>query len=90
MFYFLITYLILLILELEVVNLQTGTVKFFNNTKGFGFIVVDGEEAKEIFVHFSAINSDGYKSLNDGDRVEFEIVEEERGEQAVNVSVIEA
>lgn len=70
--------------------MQTGVVKFFNNTKGFGFIIVDGEEEKEIFVHFSAINSDGYKSLNDGDRVEFEIVEEDRGEKAINVSVIEA
>ena len=70
--------------------MQTGVVKFFNNTKGFGFIIVDGEEEKEIFVHFSAINSDGYKSLNDGDRVEFEIVEEDRGEKAINVSAIEA
>ncbi len=86
----LITYLILLILEMEVVNLQTGTVKFFNNTKGFGFITVDGEEGKEVFVHFSAINSDGYKSLNDGDRVEFELIEEDRGEKAINVSLIEA
>ena len=66
------------------------SVKFFNNTKGFGFITVDGEEGKEVFVHFSAINSDGYKSLNDGDRVEFELIEEDRGEKAINVSLIGA
>ncbi|NLC54968.1 MAG: cold-shock protein [Erysipelothrix sp.] len=70
--------------------MQTGTVKFFNNTKGYGFITVDGEEAKEVFVHFSAINSDGYKSLSDGDRVEFELITEDRGEKAINVSLVEA
>lgn len=70
--------------------MQKGTVKFFNNTKGYGFITVDGDEGKEVFVHFSAINSDGYKSLSDGDRVEFELITEDRGEKAINVSLIEA
>lgn len=67
--------------------METGTVKFFDNAKGFGFITIDGTE-KDVFVHFTAILSDGYKSLNDGDRVEFEIVTGDRGEQAANVTVI--
>lgn len=71
-------------------SMHTGTVKFFNNAKGYGFIIVDGDTDKEVFVHFSAIKQDGYKSLNEGDKVKFEIVEEERGEKAVEVEVTEA
>ena len=67
--------------------METGTVKFFDNAKGFGFITVAGTE-KDVFVHFTAINSDDYKSLNDGDQVQFEIVAGERGDQAANVTVI--
>ncbi len=67
--------------------METGTVKFFDNVKGFGFITIEGTE-KDVFVHYSAINSDDYKTLNDGDRVQFEIVEGERGDQAANVTVI--
>ncbi|HGO4050020.1 TPA: cold shock protein CspA [Staphylococcus aureus] len=60
-----------------------GTVKWFNAEKGFGFIEVEGEN--DVFVHFSAINQDGYKSLEEGQAVEFEVVEGDRGPQAANV-----
>ncbi|KSZ62133.1 cold-shock protein, partial [Staphylococcus epidermidis] len=60
-----------------------GTVKWFNAEKGFGFI--ERENGGDVFVHFSAIVEDGYKSLEEGQSVEFDIVEGERGEQAANV-----
>ncbi|EGQ3952403.1 cold-shock protein, partial [Staphylococcus pseudintermedius] len=58
-------------------------VKWFNAEKGFGFIEVEGEN--DVFVHFSAINQEGYKSLDEGQSVEFEVVEGDRGPQAANV-----
>lgn len=61
-----------------------GTVKWFNNAKGFGFIGRDDGNA-DVFVHYSAISSDGYKSLQEGDQVEFEIVDGQKGPQAGNV-----
>ena len=64
-------------------NMARGTVKWFNAEKGFGFIEVEGEN--DVFVHFSAINQDGYKSLEEGQSVEFEVVEGDRGPQAANV-----
>ena len=64
-----------------------GKVKWFNAEKGFGFIVSE-ETGKDIFVHFSAINQEGYKSLNEGDLVNYEVKETERGQQAINVSKI--
>ena len=64
--------------------MNTGKVKFFNAEKGFGFIVVDGSQ-KEIFVHFSQIQTDGYKTLSEDQAVSFDIVAGQRGEQANNV-----
>jgi len=63
-----------------------GTVKWFSNQKGYGFITPEGGEAKDVFVHFSAVQGEGYKSLNEGDSVEFEIQQGPKGEQAVNVT----
>ena len=60
-----------------------GTVKWFNNAKGYGFIGRDG--GADVFVHYSAIASDGYKSLQEGDPVEFEITQGPKGPQATNV-----
>ena len=72
---------------LEVERL-TGRVKWFNSQKGYGFIVPDNG-GKELFVHFSAIESAGYKTLKEGQRVEFEIEQSDKGDKAVNVKVIE-
>jgi CspA family cold shock protein len=63
-----------------------GTVKWFNNAKGFGFIGRDDREA-DVFVHYTAILGEGYRALNEGDAVEFEIVEGPKGPQAANVKV---
>jgi CspA family cold shock protein len=66
----------------EVVHLR-GTVKWFNAEKGYGFISI--EDGNDVFVHFSAIQGDGFKSLDEGKAVEFEITEGNRGPQATNV-----
>ncbi len=63
-------------------NMQ-GRVKWFNSEKGFGFI--EREDGEDVFVHFSAIQQDGYKSLEEGQQVEFDIVDGARGPQAANV-----
>lgn len=63
--------------------METGTVKWFNAEKGFGFI--EREDGNDVFVHFSAISEEGYKSLEEGQAVEFEIVNGDRGDQAANV-----
>ncbi|AZN41424.1 cold-shock protein [Paenibacillus rhizovicinus] len=63
--------------------METGTVKWFNAEKGFGFI--QRENGDDVFVHFSAIQGDGYKSLDEGQRVEFNVVKGQRGPQAENV-----
>ena len=63
--------------------MQQGTVTWVNADTGYGFI--SDEEGKDVFVHFSALNMDGFKELKDGERVEFEVVEGEKGPQAANV-----
>ncbi len=65
---------------------EKGTVKWFSGAKGYGFI--QRESGGDVFVHFSSIADDGYKSLNEGDRVEFEVKQGEKGPQAVNVTKI--
>ncbi|MCJ7693953.1 MAG: cold-shock protein [Anaerolineaceae bacterium] len=62
---------------------EQGTVKWFNGEKGFGFI--ERENGKDVFVHFSAITSDGYRTLNEGQRVEFTVVQGDKGPQAQDV-----
>jgi CspA family cold shock protein len=63
-----------------------GTVKWFNAAKGYGFI--SGQDGEDVFVHFSAIQTSGYKSLNEGDEVEFEKEKGPKGWQAINVNVL--
>jgi cold shock protein len=67
----------------EVIELATGTVKFFNAQKGYGFISREGGD--DVFVHFSAIEGTGYKSLEEGQRVEFEVGPGKKGDEARNV-----
>ncbi len=62
-----------------------GTVKWFNDQKGFGFITPEGDGSKDCFVHHSAIQAEGFKTLNEGDEVEFEVVEGTKGPAAENV-----
>jgi len=65
-----------------------GTVKWFNNSKGYGFLT--NEDGTDIFVHFSAVTMDGYKTLKQGDQVSFDIVDGDKGLQAVNVALADA
>ncbi len=65
---------------------ETGTVKWFNATKGYGFITRD--TGGDVFVHYSAINTKGYRSLEEGQRVQFEIVEGKKGLQAQDVNIV--
>jgi CspA family cold shock protein len=66
--------------------MANGIVKWFNNSKGYGFI--EQEDGPDVFVHHSGINSDGFKSLNEGDQVTFDIEQGEKGPAAVNVTVV--
>ena len=67
--------------------MATGTVKWFNDAKGYGFITPD-EGGKDIFVHFSAIQSEGFKTLTEGAKVEFESSEGQKGPEARNVTIV--
>jgi CspA family cold shock protein len=73
-------------LRKEVIALATGTVKFFNAEKGFGFI--EREDADDVFVHYSAIQTSGYRTLEEGQRVEFDVGPGKKGEEAQNVRPI--
>ena len=64
-----------------------GTVKWFNPEKGYGFITPD-DGGKDLFVHYSAIQADGFKTLNEGQKVEFEVTQGQKGPQAVNVRAV--
>ena len=66
--------------------MTNGTVKWFNNDKGFGFITVAGGD--DVFSHFSAIKTDGYKTLEEGQKVSFDIVKGARGPQAENITIL--
>jgi CspA family cold shock protein len=67
-------------------NTITGTVKWFNETKGFGFI--EQQSGPDVFAHFSAISSSGFKTLNEGQQVEFSVTQGQKGPQAVNIVAI--
>jgi len=68
-------------------NMATGTVKWFNGEKGFGFIAVDGGGA-DVFVHYSAISGDGYRNLEENQKVEYDVSQGQKGPQAGNVRVV--
>ena len=68
------------------ITMNKGTVKWFNNQKGYGFI--SDENGKDIFVHYSGLDMDGYKTLNEGQAVEFEVVDGAKGPQATNVKMV--
>lgn len=68
--------------------IKTGKVKWFSEAKGYGFITSDENAAEDIFVHFSAINGKGFKTLSEGQLVQFTVVKDQRGQRAENVELI--
>ena len=71
------------VLQVNTMSKTTGTVKWFNETKGFGFI--EREDGPDVFVHFSSIQAEGFKTLADGQKVEFDVTDGQKGPQAENV-----
>ena len=69
--------------------MPTGTVKWFNDTKGYGFIE-RSDSGEDVFVHYTAINGDGYRSLTEGSEVEFDVEQDAKGLRAANVTVLKA
>ena len=69
--------------------MSRGRVKWFNNDKGYGFIEYEGLVNEDVFVHYSAIDQNGYKSLKEGELVEFTLIETAKGSQAINVKEVE-
>ncbi|WP_025213000.1 cold shock domain-containing protein [Pseudomonas brassicacearum] len=67
---------------------MSGKVKWFNNTKGYGFIIAAGRDDEDLFAHYSAINMDGYKTLKAGQPVRFEVIQGPKGLHAVNIEVV--
>ncbi len=72
--------------KISEVHIMTGTVKWFNGEKGFGFIT--GEDGNDVFAHFSQINSEGYKSLDEGQKVSYDVVKGPKGPQAENITIL--
>ena len=68
--------------------MKQGTVKWFSRTKGYGFITPDGDAEKDVFVHYSAIQGEGFRNLEQGERVEFEVEDSAKGPQAANVNKV--
>ena len=68
--------------------MSRGRVKWFNNDKGYGFIEFDGVSNEDVFVHYSAIDQEGYKSLKEGEIVDFTLIETAKGSQAINVKQV--
>lgn len=66
--------------------MATGLVKWFNDSKGYGFIQADGGDERDIFVHYTAIQGDGFKTLAEGQKVDFELIDGPKGPQAANVA----
>jgi CspA family cold shock protein len=73
-------------MEADKNNLLTGKVKWFSDAKGYGFIEVDGQ--RDVFVHFSAIKQEGYRSLREGQLVKFELINGAKGPQAANLAIV--
>lgn len=71
---------------MEVVTMNKGKVKWFNNQKGYGFI--SDEQGGDVFVHYSGLNMEGFKTLDEGQEVEYEVIDGQKGPQAVNVTKI--